>query len=35
MLKDWLTQYPENEFILNLLRTYATNNAGRLVEMPA
>lgn len=24
MLKDWLTQYPENEFILNLLRQHAT-----------
>ncbi|MRG44578.1 DNA polymerase III subunit epsilon [Chitinophaga sp. SYP-B3965] len=23
MLKDWLTQYPENEFILNLLRQHA------------
>lgn len=34
MLKDWLTQYPENEFILNLLRTYANTNAGRLVQMP-
>lgn len=30
MLKDWLTQYPENEFIQNLLRTYASTNAGRL-----
>lgn len=24
MLKDWLTQYPENEFILNLLRQHAS-----------
>ena len=33
MLKDWLTQYPENEFIQNLLRTYASTNAARLLTI--
>ncbi|GEP98599.1 exonuclease domain-containing protein [Chitinophaga cymbidii] len=32
-LKDWLTQYPENEFILNLLRQYAGSNAARLISL--
>lgn len=33
MLKNWLTQYPENEFILNLLRQYANNNTARLISL--
>ncbi|MBO9154415.1 exonuclease domain-containing protein [Chitinophaga sp. GCM10012297] len=33
MLKDLLTQYPENEFILNLLRSYATANSARLLTI--
>lgn len=33
MAKDWLTQYPENEFILNLLRQYAGTNASRLISL--
>ena len=32
-LKDWLTQYPENEFILNLLRQYAGTNSARLISL--
>lgn len=31
--KDWLTQYPENEFILNLLRQYAGTNTARLISL--
>lgn len=32
-LKDWLTQYPENEFILNLLRQYAGSSSARLISL--
>lgn len=33
MLKDWLTQYPENDFIRNLLRQQAGSKTARLVNL--
>lgn len=32
MLKDWLTQYPENDFIRNLLHQYTASKTARLVS---
>lgn len=34
-LKDWLTPYPENEYILNLLRQYAAGKTTRLLPLNA
>ncbi|GAA0563543.1 exonuclease domain-containing protein [Chitinophaga japonensis] len=34
-LKDWLTPYPENEYILNLLRQYAAGKTTRLLSLNA
>jgi DNA polymerase III subunit epsilon len=31
-VKEWLTQYPENEYILNLIHAFAGNNTGRLLK---
>ncbi|MGX5819197.1 exonuclease domain-containing protein [Chitinophaga lutea] len=33
MLKDFLTPYPENEFVLNLLRQYAGSTSGKTVSI--
>ncbi|HEU4551850.1 MAG TPA: exonuclease domain-containing protein [Chitinophaga sp.] len=32
-LKDWLTPYPENEYILNLIRLHAAGKAARLLPL--
>lgn len=32
VFKEWLTPYPENEFITNLLRQYATDHSQRLTH---
>lgn len=32
-LKEWLTPYPENEYILNLLRQYAAGKTTRLMPL--
>lgn len=31
-VKEWLTQYPENEYILNLIHSFAGSNTGRLLK---
>lgn len=32
MVKEWLTQYPENEYILNMIHQFAGTNAARLLQ---
>jgi DNA polymerase III subunit epsilon len=32
MIKEWLTQYPENEYILNIIHQFAETNTSRLLQ---
>ncbi|GAA3912640.1 DNA polymerase III subunit epsilon [Chitinophaga oryziterrae] len=32
MVKEWLTQYPENEYILNIIHQFADSNTSRLLQ---